>query len=395
MTISFSKRTSWDLGESPLTGAARRVREAGGVLLDLTLSNPTLCGFGYERAEILGPLEDPRSLRYDPDARGIEAARLAVAAYYAHHGAKNDPGRILLTTSTSEAYSYLFRLLCDTGDEVLVAQPSYPLFDFLAAIDDVTLRYYPLFYDFGWWIDFAELERRITPQTKAILLVHPNNPTGHSTSVAERRKLEILCQEHALALIVDEVFLDYPLNQSIPSFATGEHQCLTFVVSGLSKVAALPQMKVGWLLTLGPEQECSQALARLEVIADTFLSMNAPAQHGLSRWLAGSGTVRRQILDRIRINLQALTEAITLRFLPVEAGWSAVLEVPQRLGSDSLAERLIEQCGIVAHPASFYGMAGAHRLVVSLIVPAEEFHNGIALLDTWCLTQLDQADAQS
>ncbi len=395
MTISFSKRTSWDLDDSPLTAAVRRIKQTGGVLVDLTLSNPTACGFGYASAEILGPLEDPRSLHYDPDARGIEAARSAVAAYYSHHGAKIDPERILLTTSTSEAYSYLFRLLCDTGDEVLVAQPSYPLFDFLAALDDVTLRCYPLFFDFGWWIDFAELERRITPQTKAILLVHPNNPTGHSTSTEERRKLEMLCREHALALIVDEVFLDYSLGPPITSFATGEHQCLTFVVSGLSKVAALPQMKVGWLLTLGPAEVCSQAYARLEVIADTFLSVNAPAQHGLSRWLRGSGPVRRQILDRIRINLQALTGANALRFLPVEAGWSAVVAVPQRLGSGSLTQRLIEECGVVTHPASFYGMAGAHRLVVSLIGPEADFRKGIALLDTWCLKKLEEADAQS
>ncbi len=204
----------------------------------------------------------------------------------------------MLTTSTSEGYGYLFRLLCDAGDEVLVAQPSYPLFDFLADLEDVKLRPYPLFYDYGWWIDFAELERRIRPRTRAIVVVHPNNPTGHGTKAAEREKLQEICARHGLALIVDEVFLDYSLHRAdseeLVSFAVGPHPVLTFVLSGMSKIAGLPQMKAAWIAGLGPETVRREAMGRLEVIADTFLSMNAPVQRALPSWLEG----RREFRSR-------------------------------------------------------------------------------------------------
>ena len=376
--MTFSTRTAWDLAESPLSTA---IRNANRPLLDLTLSNPTACGFQFN----LKPIEAP-SL-YDPAPCGILSARQAVSSYYQEHRAELPPENLVLTTSTSEAYSFLFRLLCDPGDEILVAQPSYPLFDFLAALDDVHLKPYPLFYDFGWWIDLAEVERRITSRTRAILLVHPNNPTGHATSLPERRVLEDLCARHNLALIVDEVFLDYPvepLAPSIHSFAVGEHPCLTFVVSGISKVAALPQMKVGWLAGFGPDALRKEALARLEIIADTFLSMNAPVQHALPQWLAGREAIQSQILTRIRQNLATLSQASHLTCLPVQAGWSAILQVPQSLANGDLAERLIDEVGIITHPASFYAMPGAHRLVVSLIVPRETFMTGIQNLDRWC-----------
>jgi aspartate/methionine/tyrosine aminotransferase len=376
--VTFSNRTAWDLTESSLS---RAIRTATRPLLDLTLSNPTACGFTYD----LQPIPAPE--RYHPDPRGLPSARAAVSAYYAGHGAQVLPEDLILTTSTSEAYSFLFRLLCDPGDEVLVAQPSYPLFDFLATLDDIRLQPYPLFYDFGWWIDLAELERRITPRTRAILVVHPNNPTGHATSPTERKALEAICTHHNLALIVDEVFLDFvlkPQAQPVTSFATGEHPCLTFIVSGLSKIAALPQMKVGWLAAFGSELPRREALARLEVIADTFLSMNAPAQHALPQWLAGREAVQRQILGRIRHNLETLARATNLTHLPVQAGWSAVLQVPQSVASENLAERLVHDAGLITHPASFYAMAGDHRLVVSLIVPAESFALGIQNLNQWC-----------
>ena len=200
-------------GEQLRGGDPGGARPSGRRLIDLTVSNPTVCGFHYDAEAILAALSDPRALVYDPDPRGMRSAREAVAGYYADHGAVIDPDAVILTTSTSEGYGYLFRLLCDAGDEVLVAQPSYPLFDFLADLEDVRLRPYPLFYDYGWWIDFAELERRIGPRTRAIVLVHPNNPTGHATRAGERRRLEEICARHGLALIVDEVFLDYPMEK--------------------------------------------------------------------------------------------------------------------------------------------------------------------------------------
>jgi len=349
-------------------------------LLDLTVSNPTACGFQYDADSILAALNNPASIAYDPNPKGILSAREAVAEYYASHSAEVDPDRLILTTSTSEAYSFLFRLLCDPGDTVLVAQPSYPLFDFLADLDDVRLQTYPLFEDFGWWIDFAELERRITPRTRAIILVHPNNPTGHATSRPERDRLESLCAEHDLALIVDEVFLDYGLAGKIESFATGPHPCLKFVLSGISKIAALPQMKVGWIAAFGPDDARTKALARLEVVADTFLSMNAPAQNALPTWLAGRESIQQQILARVRTNLGKL-QASGADYLRVEAGWSAILRVPQRRANPDIAETLVRTVGVVVHPGSFYGLPGQRYVVVSLIGAQETFVRGIETLN--------------
>ena len=383
----FSKRTAWDLGESRFSAAIASAREAGRELLDLTVSNPTRCGFDYDVATVICPLNSTNreadALVYDPDPRGLRSAREAVVRYYADHGAHVDVNSLLLTTSTSEAYSFLFRLLCNANDEVLVAQPSYPLFEFLADLDDVRLKPYPLFYDYGWWIDFAELERTIGPRTRAILVVHPNNPTGHWTHQAERERLELLCERHGLALIVDEVFLDYPITTSPPprTFAGGPHRALTFVLSGISKIAALPQMKVAWIATCGPISAVNYALSRLEVIADTFLSMNALSQLALPTWLAGRRHLQRQIQKRVESNLEALRIA-GVDLLHLEAGWSAVLRL-REYARDSvaseppIAERILEQSGVIVHPGEFYGLSGSRMVVVSLITAPEVFRLGV------------------
>jgi alanine-synthesizing transaminase len=365
------------VGESGFAAAIREARASGRRLVDLTMSNPTVCGFEYDAEAILAPLAGGAwALTYDPDPRGMRSARQAVVGYYSDHGADVDPDAVVLTTSTSEGYGYLFRLLCDAGDEVLVAQPSYPLFDFLADLEDVRLRTHPLFYDHGWWIDFAELERRIGPRTKAIVVVHPNNPTGHATGSLERQRLEEICIRHGLALIVDEVFLDYPLGaEQLASFAVGPHPVLTFCLSGMSKIAGLPQMKVGWIVGLGPDGERLQAMGRLEVIADTFLSMNAPVQGALPVWLAGRKGVQGQILERIRGNLGAAQRS-GLEVLQVEAGWSAILRLPQA-GEGDAAEMLLREVGVVVHPGSFYGIAETGRVVVSLLGPEGEFREGL------------------
>jgi alanine-synthesizing transaminase len=376
VSYRFSARTGWDVGESVFAAAIRGARLSGRRLFDLTVSNPTVCGFEYDAEAVLGALGDLRGLTYDPDPRGMRSAREAVAGYYSDHGAVVDPGALVLTTSTSEGYGYLFRLLCDAGDEVLVAQPSYPLFDFLADLEDVRLRSYPLFYDYGWWVDFAELERRIGPRTRAIVVVHPNNPTGHATKAVERARLEEFCARYGLALIVDEVFLDYPLaDEGLRSFAAGPHPVLTFVLSGMSKIAGLPQMKVGWIAGFGPDQVRAQALARLEVIADTFLSMNAPVQLALPQWLAGRGRIQRQILERARGNL-AYAVGVGVEVLHLEAGWSAILRLPQ-VGSGGGAAELLRRWDVVVHPGAFYGIGEAGRVVVSLIGPAGEFAEGL------------------
>ena len=375
MSHRFSSRTGWDLGESSYAEAIRLARAAGRNLIDLTVSNPTACGFSYDAGSILAPLSDPRALTYDPDPRGMRSAREAVSAYYADHQAEVDPDSIILTTSTSEAYGYLFRLLCDAGDEILVPQPSYPLFDYLADLEDVRLRPYPLFYDYGWWIDFAELESRIGPRTRAILLVHPNNPTGHATSQSEREQLESIAAHHGLALIVDEVFLDYPHSggQNLQSFALGPHTALTFVLSGISKIAALPQMKVGWIAAFGPTDTLQPVFARLEVIADTFLSMNTPAQIALPVWLAERVKIQKQILERVYVNYRSIKD-YQLEYLHSDGGWSAILRLP-RLGIG--AEELLSLSDVIVHPGAFYGIAETGRVVVSLITPAAEFSTGM------------------
>jgi aspartate/methionine/tyrosine aminotransferase len=377
------------MAETPLARALRERRAARLDVLDLTASNPTQCGFACDEAAILSALADPAALVYDPDPRGMPRARAAVCAYYAERGVRVDSNRVFLTTSTSEAYSWLFRLLCDPGDEVLIAQPSYPLFDFLAQIEDVRLVPYPLVYDHGWEIDFAGLRERVTPMTRAIAVVHPNNPTGHFTKDAERRELEAICAVHGLALIVDEVFLDYGFSgNQAKSFATSEHPTLTFVLSGISKIAALPQMKAAWIAAFGPVQDLNPALERLEVIADTFLSMNAPVQCALPAWLAGCGAIQEQIRARTGANLRALdallagTPAVTR--LNVEAGWYAVLRVPA-LGSDEdLALRLVQERGVSVHPGYFFGFPGNGWLVVSLLTPEAEFRRGVnAICETF------------
>ena len=364
------------MSESGFAAAIREARAAGRELIDLTVSNPTVCGFEYDAEAILRPLGNVGALTYDPDPRGMRSAREAVAEYYGDHGADVDPDEVVLTTSTSEGYGYLFRLLCDASDEVLVAQPSYPLFDFLADLEDVTLKSYPLFYDQGWWIDFAELEKRIGPRTKAVVVVNPNNPTGHATGTAERQRLEEICVRRGLTLIVDEVFLDYPLtDERLRSFAVGPHPVLTFCLSGMSKIAGLPQMKAGWIVGLGPEAERSQAMGRLEVIADTFLSMNAPVQGALPRWLAGRKAIQGQILERLRQNLGA-AQGSGVEVLQVEGGWSAILRLPQ-MGEDDLAETLLREVGVLVHPGSFYGIPELGRVVISLLVPEAEFREGL------------------
>ena len=379
--------------------ALRERRAAGREVLDLTASNPTQCGFAYDEAGILAALGDREALVYDPEPRGMLRAREAVCAYYAARGAVVDPQRIFLTTGTSEAYSWLFRLLCDAGDEVLIATPSYPLFDFLAQIEDVRLVSYPMVYDHGWQIDLAELRERITAgaesRIRAIAVVHPNNPTGHYTKAAERRELERICAEYGLALIVDEVFLDYTAEGESPlrghdhraegkSFGVGEHSCLTFVLSGISKIAALPQIKAAWIAGFGPERELSEALARLEVVADTFLSMNAPVQCALPAWLEGCGGIQEQIRMRTWANLRNLDQILlrnpAVTRLKVEAGWYAVLRVPAVGRDEDLAVRLVEERGVYVHPGSFFGFGEAGWLVVSLLTPEEEFLKGVRVI---------------
>ena len=386
--MRFSRRTNWNTEESELARAHRQRVEAGLPIADLTASNPTRCGFTYDPA-LLAALANPRALDYDPQPRGLLSACQAVCAYYADHGVTLQPEQIVLTTSTSEAYSFLLRLLCDAGSEILVAQPGYPLFDFLAVLDDVRLKAAPLVYDHGWQIDAEGFRRAVTPQTRAIVLVHPNNPTGHFTKPWEAEKLAQLCREFDLALIVDEVFLDYGFTQSVSgpgkSFASGVEGVPVFVVSGLSKIAGLPQMKAAWIVAATPaaSPDAFAALNRLEVIADTFLSMNAPVQHAMPAWLEGRDSIQRQIRARVISNLAELDRQLTrlpeVSRLEVEGGWYAVLRIPALRPDEQTVLALLER-GVWVHPGYFFGMADSGWLVVSLLATETEFNRGVAAL---------------
>jgi len=385
--MRFSQRTDWNTEESELARAYRQRAEAGLPIADLTASNPTRCGFEYDRG-LMAALADERALDYDPQPTGMLRAREAVCTYYADHGVKVAPEQVVLTTSTSEAYSFLFRLLCDPGDEILVPQPGYPLFDFLAGLDDVRLKAAPLVYDQGWQIDPEGFRREVTPKTRAIVLVHPNNPTGHFTKAWEAQELAKLCREHALSLIVDEVFLDYKiageLAGSTASFASGLEGVPVFVVSGLSKIAGLPQMKAAWIVATGPAK--SATMERLEVIADTFLSMNAPVQWALPAWIEGRERIQRQIRERVAANLAELDRQLVgheaIRRMEVEGGWYAVLRIPALERDEQTVLELLAR-GVWVHPGYFFGMEESGWLVVSLLGNEHDFGVGVTKFITY------------
>jgi aspartate/methionine/tyrosine aminotransferase len=409
----FADRTNWNLATNRLSEALDRLRAEGKPVIDLTVSNPTECGFEYDAPAILRALSNPAALSYEPNPRGLESARRSVAAYYAEHGCHVETDNIFLTTSTSEAYTYVFRLLCNPGDEILVPAPSYPLFGFLAEIQDVKLVHYPLFYDHGWQIDFHALQQSITPRTRAIIVVHPNNPTGNYAKPSEVDRLNELCRSNHLAILADEVFLDFPLSPTRESCgdasldsheSTPQHSneksssaslarptslacnsaVLTFVLSGLSKISGLPQMKAAWLVVNGLDPAKSQALARLEMIADTYLSPNAPIQHALPTLLDLRHAFQSQLLARTQENLAELDRQLSshpaCRRLHLEAGWYAVLRVPATRSDEDLALQLLNSQNVYVHPGHFFDFPSDGYLVVSLLPRETEFALGIARL---------------
>lgn len=380
----FAERSNWNLEANRLSEALARRRAAGTVVVDLTAANPTECGFEYDGRAILEALASPSVLRYSPDARGLRSAREAVAGYYAARGVEVPVDDMVLTTSTSEAYSFVFRALCNAGDEVLIPEPSYPLFSFLAEIQDVKLVRYPLVYDYGWQINFSALESAITERTRVAIVVHPNNPTGHFVKAAEVERLNRICAARDLALIADEVFLDFGLTEEARFSFAGNAGAFTFTTSGLSKISGLPQMKAAWLITSGPEKLRVAALARLEVIADTYLSMNAPVQAAVPAFLEQRDAFQKQVLKRVRANLAELDRQLALQKvctrLVVEGGWYVVLRVPATRPDEELAIELLERRGVYVHPGHFYDFPADGYLVLSLITGEREFQQGVQLL---------------
>ena len=367
---------------NPLTRALREACESGKTIIDLTVSNPTRVGIRYNGSAILDALRNEKSLDYRPESKGLLSAREAVAAYHKDRGETVDPQNLVLTASTSEAYSFLFRLLANPEEEVLVPKPSYPLFEFLADLQDVKLAPYPLLYDHGWQVDMPGLEHALTHKSRAVVVVNPNNPTGSYISAEERGQLNEICKRTGMALIADEVFLDYAHDKGRRSSFATNTDALTFTMNGLSKISALPQMKLGWIAVSGPSTAAEDALARLEVVADTYLSVNTPVQLAAPILLEQRKSIQPQLMRRILDNLHELDRRLVANSsssrLEVEGGWYAVLRVPATEPDEDLTIALIQNCGVFVHPGHFYDFGQDGYLVTSLITEAAVFREGLS-----------------
>jgi len=374
-----SSRLPESLESNALTRELAAVRREGRPLLDLTSSNPTRCGLPYPVAAIRAALAPESVLSYDPDPRGALAAREAVARW---HGLGVAAGDLVLTASTSEAYSWLFKLLCDPGDDVLVPAPSYPLFHWLAALEGVAARPVPALRTERWELDLQGLEAALTPRTRAVVVVNPNNPTGQFLDRGEWDGLLAFCAGRGLALLVDEVFKDYVLEAPPGALATAltgpEPPCPVFVLSGLSKIAALPQVKLGWIIARGPARASLEPLA---FIADQYLSVSASAQAAAPALLELAPAIQAGILDRLRTNLAALDallpRAPALGRARVEGGWSAILRRPALDPGEDCALRLLRECGVLIHPGHFFDLPGDGHLVCSLLPEPVAFRAGM------------------
>jgi aspartate/methionine/tyrosine aminotransferase len=383
----FSKRLPSSMALNEIARALERDRARGRSILDLTETNPTAVGLDYPEGEIFTALADPRALVYRPTPHGLDEARAAVAADYARRGAAVDAAHVWLTASTSEAYAQLFKLLCDPGDRVLVPRPSYPLFDLLAGLEAVEPVPYSLHYHAGWYADCGELERAADERTRAVLVVNPNNPTGSFLKRDELASLEALCEARGLALISDEVFADYGRGTAGDRVTTvaGERRALTFSLGGLSKSAGLPQLKLGWIVASGPPALVAEAEARLELILDTFLSVNQPVQHAAPRLLGIARDMAARIGERVEQNRARVAQAVrgtSLQLLDAEGGWSAVLRVPRVAGEEQLVLTLLEEDGVLVQPGYFFDFADEAYLILSLLLPAPIFDEGVARVVT-------------
>ncbi len=382
----FSSRTNWPRHLNPLSSLADEFRRAGKKFSDLTISNPTACGIDYPVEEITSALAQPQSLHYEPDPKGMLSAREAVSSYYWGKGLEINPANIILTASTSEAYSMVFKLLCEPGDEVLVPVPSYPLFEFLAQLNDVVIRPYHLRYDGEWHIDMSSVEQSLSARTKAIVVVSPHNPTGMFLKKPELAALSTACIQYGLALVVDEVFTDYTFGDdgsNIVSTANNS-DVLTFTLNGISKLAGLPQMKLGWMVVSGSTDQREEALSRLEIVADAYLSVNTPVQVALPKLFEIGAGIRSSIRDRTSANMGVLQQIISsdskCSALHSEGGWYAILRVPQTRTGEEWALALLHDAGIFVHPGYFFEFQQDNVLVLSLLTPTGEFRDATAKL---------------
>jgi hypothetical protein len=378
----FSTRTRWDLRPNRLSRLLARKRAARAGVLDLTESNPTRAEIPYPE-DLLAPLAQPGGRRYDPAPFGLLSAREAVAADYARRGIEIAPDRVVLTASTSEAYGFLFKLLCDPGDEILVPRPGYPLFEYLATLESVQVRGYPLEHHGSWHIDLDALRRAISTRARAIIVVSPGNPTGAYLAPEDRAALETLAAERNLALVSDEVFADFSfrVEDEPPPSAAHDGPGLAFTLGGLSKSCGLPQLKLAWIALTGPEDQRREALARLEVVADTYLSVSTPVQVATPTLLARREALQAPLRERTRTNLETLRSCLgsssPASLLEPEGGWSAVLRVPATLPEEERVFRLLEQRDVLVHPGYFFDFPREAYLVLSLLPPPATFSEGV------------------
>ena len=379
----LSERTRFELRPNRLAARLAERRAGGTPFIDLTQSNPTRAGLAAP-GDLLAPLADKAALRYDPLPLGLPGARGAVARDFAGRGYPLEPERILLHASTSEAYGFLFKLLCDPGDEVLVPRPGYPLFDFLAGLESVRVRSYALAWDGEWHLDVAAVAAALGPRTRAIVAVSPGNPTGAYLKRDELSRLEALCAERGVALVADEVFADFPLREDAHRAASvaRDSPALAFALGGLSKSCGLPQLKLAWTAVVGPEPLRREALARLEVVADTYLPVSTPVQVAAPALLARKNELQAPIRARVAANLAALREAVAAggpaTLLEPEGGWSAVLRVPATCSEEERALRLLDEKNVLVHPGYFFDFPSEAYLVLSLLPPPTEFGEGVA-----------------
>jgi hypothetical protein len=378
----FSSRTRWDLTPNRLAALVAGKRASGLRLIDLTESNPTRAGIPYP-ADLLAPLAQDRARLYEPLPLGLPAARAAAAADFARRGYPVAAEHVLLTASTSEAYAFLFKLLADPGDDVLVPRPGYPLFDFLAALESVAVRSYELSHDGEWHLDVRALEAQVGPRTRAVVVVNPNNPTGAFLHGDELLALQDLCARRSLALVSDEVFADFAFRpgRDRAGSVAGDGPCLSFAMGGLSKSCGLPQLKLAWTAVSGPAAVRDDALARLEVVADTYLSVSTPVQVAAPALLARREELQRPIADRVKANLALVRGSVAgtaATLLEPEGGWYAVLRVPATLSEEERVLRLLQTSDVLVHPGYFFDFPGEAFLVASLLTPEADLAEGLA-----------------
>jgi len=385
MDAYFARRTNWPIVPNALTTILENFRGNNIPVFDLTGSNPTSCGFSYPEDVIARSLTDKRNFKYTPNSQGGMSARQAVCDYYREQGYEVDPSRIFLTSSTSEAYSCLFRLLLNPGEGAAFPQPGYPLFSYLGDLNDAQVMNYALVYDRQWKMDFKGLDEILSGEAKVLMLVNPNNPTGSYVGAGDLQKINHLCLSRQTSIICDEVFADFPLQTEKKHVSLVENDSvLTFVLSGISKVLGLPQMKLSWIVVNGPDELVHAAMERLEIITDTYLSVNTPVQNALSEWFRHKKVIQDSIRVRLQKNLNFLkmqaASALGCELLAADGGWYAVVRIPSCQSEEAWVLQFLKNDHVLVHPGYFFDFESEAFIVISLLPDEDTFAQGVRRL---------------